>query len=205
MTFFTESPVGVDGYLPIPLMNTGFAVYRNFNSVQGKQIRSYSQPQSMMKNSLAIGVVVIGSIGAFVVGSLAVYRTWRVQKIERRKPLQQKQQLLMQRNQLMDLLIDFAEWFNQYLLKYRVDIYAFQLRQIEIKLMGQIPELSLSTLLFAYKFEAYQRAYQLHIWMQKQLTDEKFQAQSTSRLGCFTASQSVYVSQIKTTGQFDKC
>lgn len=75
MTFFTESPVSVDGYLPIPHMNTGFAVYRNFNSVQGKQIRSYSQPQSMMKNSLAIGVVVTGSIGAFVVGSLAVYRT----------------------------------------------------------------------------------------------------------------------------------
>lgn len=169
-------PVGVDGYLPIPLMNTGFAVYRNFNSIQGKQIRPYSQPQSMMKNSLAIGTaiggVVTGSIGAFVVGSLAVYRTWRVQKIERRKPLQQKQQLLMQRNQLMDLLIDFAEWFNQYLLKYRVDIYAYQLRQIEMKLMGRISEAVISTTLFAYKFEAHQRAYQLHIWMQKQLANE---------------------------------
>ncbi|MEG0604176.1 MAG: hypothetical protein RIQ74_359 [Pseudomonadota bacterium] len=169
-------PVGVDGYLPIPLMNTGFAVYRNFNQAQGKQVRPYSQPSSTMKNGLAVGAaiggVVTGSIGAFVVGSLAVYRTWRIQKIEQRKPLQQKQQLLMQRNQIMDLLIDFAEWFNQNLLQYRVDIYAYQLRQIEMKLMGRISEAVISTTLFAYKFEAHQRAYQLHIWMQKQLADD---------------------------------
>lgn len=167
-------------FLPIPLMNTGFAVYRNFNSSGSKPIprpyRQYKSTQSVMKNSLAIGVViggvVSGSIGSFVVGGLAVYRTWRVQKAEQRKPIQEKERLMWQCNQVIDLLIDFAEWFLQDLLKYRVELYAYQLRQIETKLMGKIPETILSTTLFAYKFEAYQRARHLSEWMQKQLAYE---------------------------------
>ncbi|MGV0887407.1 hypothetical protein V6760_11100 [Acinetobacter venetianus] len=170
----------VDDYLPVPLMNTGFAVYRNFNKTRHQlSIRpdwQYKPNQSLVKNSLAIGAaiggIVSGSIGAFVVGSFAVYRTWRIQKIEQRKPLQEKQQLLMQRDHLMYLLIDFAEWFNHNLLKYRVDLYAYQLRQVEMKLMGKIPELVLSTTLFAYKFEAHQRAEKLYQWIEKQLAHD---------------------------------
>ncbi|MCH7337837.1 hypothetical protein [Acinetobacter sp. NIPH 2699] len=171
---------GVDDFLPIPLMNTGFAVYRNFSSSQTTPVSrpylAYKPSNSVMKNSLAIGAaiggIVSGSIGAFVVGSFAVYRTWRVQKVEQAKPLQEKQQLIAQCNQIMELLIDFAEWFNQNLLKYRVDLYAYQLRQIETKLIGKIPEAVLSSTLYAYQFEAYQRALKLHQWMQKQLAYE---------------------------------
>ncbi|MDR7018031.1 hypothetical protein [Acinetobacter sp. 3657] len=172
--------VGVDDFVSIPLMNTGFAVYRNFSASQAQPVSrpylAYKQSNSVIKNSLAIGAaiggLVSGSIGAFVVSGFAVYRTWRVQKVEQAKPLQEKQQLVAQCNQMMDLLIDFAEWFNHNLLKYRVDLYAYQLRQIEMKLMGKIPEAVISTTLFAYKFEAYQRALKLHQWMQQQLAYE---------------------------------
>ncbi|RZF51224.1 hypothetical protein EXE30_11660 [Acinetobacter halotolerans] len=168
---------GADDFLPIPLMNTGFAVYRNFSSSQTKPVsRPYladKQSNSVMKSSLAIGAaiggIVSGSIGAFVIGGFAVYRTWRVQKVEQAKPMQEKQQLIAQCNLIMELLIDLGEWFNQHLLKYRVDLYAYQLRQIETKLIGKIPEAVLSTTLFSYQFEAYQRTLKLHQWMQKQL------------------------------------
>lgn len=170
----------MDDFLPIPLMNTGFAVYRNFSTSHSKQptrpYLPYNPSSSKLKNSMAIGAaiggMVSGSVGAFVVGGLAVYRTWRIQKIAHAKPLQEKQQLKLQCDQLMETLIDFAEWFTHHLLKYRVDLYAYQLRQIEIKLVGKIPEAVISTTLFAYKFETYQRALKLYEWMQKQLAHD---------------------------------
>lgn len=73
-------------------MNTGFAVYRNFNKVQTRQtvrpFLQYKSSNSTMKNGLALGAaiggIVSGSIGAFCWG-LAIYRTWRVQNKEQTK------------------------------------------------------------------------------------------------------------------------
>ncbi|WP_109441447.1 hypothetical protein [Acinetobacter haemolyticus] len=172
-----QHSAGNEEFLPIPLMNTGFAVYRNFNKAgQPSILRMYSQDKyssSISKNGLAVGAaiggVISGSIGAFLVGGFAIYRTWRIQKTEQRRPVPEKVALKAQSDLVIDLLIRFAEWFNQNLLKYRVDLYAFQLRQIETKLMGKIPETVISTTLYAYKFESYQRALRLHQWIQKQL------------------------------------
>ncbi len=175
-----QHSTGNEEFLPIPLMNTGFAVYRNFNtSINSPILGMYSQDKyssSISKNSLAVeatmGRALSDSIGAFFIGGIAVYRTWRIHKIEQRRPASEKVALKAQSDLVIDLLIRFAEWFNQNLLKYRVDLYAFQLRQIETKLMGKIPEAIISTTLYAYKFEAYQRAQRLYIWIQKQLAHD---------------------------------
>lgn len=58
-------------------MNTGFAVYRNFNKVQTRQtvrpFLQYKSSNSTMKNGLALGAaiggMVSGSIGAFLLGT----------------------------------------------------------------------------------------------------------------------------------------
>lgn len=175
-----QHSTGNEEFLPIPLMNTSFAVYRNFNTTINSPILGmYSQDKyssSIPKNGLAIGTsvgsVVSDSIGAFFVGGLTVYRNWRIQKIEQRRPVSEKVAIKAQSDLVIDLLIRFAEWFNQNLLKYRVDLYAFQLRQIETKLMGKLPDAVISTTLYAYKFEAYQRALRLYVWIQKQLAHD---------------------------------
>jgi hypothetical protein len=53
-----QQVVGREDFLPIPLMNTGFAVYRNFNKVQTRQtvrpFLQYKSSNSTMKNGLAL-------------------------------------------------------------------------------------------------------------------------------------------------------
>lgn len=175
-----------DDFLAIPLMNTGFAVYRNFEQSRHRMPKPVIDFKT--KNKLgetlglgaALGGAFSGSLGAIVVGGVSLYRTWRLQRKEHARTEQQKQQLMAQCHQVMQLLIDFAEWFEQDLLKYRVELYAYQLQLIENKLIGKIPQSVISTHLYAYKYAAYQRASMLHAWMKAQLNHSqmKYRAQA---------------------------
>lgn len=84
------------------------------------------------------------------------------------------------RDEIVQQMIDFAVWFYRDIVEIYLEQQNLQLQQVKKLLIGRLPEIALSSGLFAYQFEHYQRVQALFDWMKPKLEKgndfEKMQA-----------------------------
>lgn len=80
-----------------------------------------------------------------------------------------REKLCDQRDRVVSLLIEFAEWFKIVLLHYRVKQNLLYFQKIKGELTESQQSLSLSMTFIAYQFEVYLHAHYLEQWIEAKL------------------------------------
>ncbi|MOA15817.1 hypothetical protein D3C78_1359980 [compost metagenome] len=80
-----------------------------------------------------------------------------------------REKLCDQRDRVVSLLIEFAEWFKIVLLHYRVKQNLLYFQKIKGELTESQQSLSLSMTFIAYQFEVYLHAHYLAQWIEAKL------------------------------------
>lgn len=167
--------------IPIPLITLGLATYRNYRDFDTGQTSSKQYLENIGKETAAIaggavagkmilgtiggilagpvGIVVAGGVGAYIGG---VAGSTGANALNREK-------LCSQRDSVVLLLIEFAQWFKNELLDYRVNQNLSSFEKVREKLKQNQQNLALSMTFIAYQFEVYLHAHCLQHWLEAKL------------------------------------
>lgn len=168
-------------FLPIPFMTLGLAAYRNYNDFGSRQIDSRQYFENIGKETVAIaggaiaGKVILGTIGGIVAGPVGIALAGGLGAYiggvagSTGANMLNREKLCDQRDRVVSLLIEFAEWFNIVLLHYRVKQNLLYFQKIKGELTETQQSLSLSMTFIAYQFEVYLHAHYLEQWIEAKL------------------------------------
>lgn len=167
--------------LPIPLVTIGLAAYRNYGEFGSGQIDSKQYLENTGKEAAAVaggaiaGKIILGAIGGMVAGPVGialagglgayiggVAGSTGANSLNREK-------LCDQRDRVVSLLIEFAEWFNKDLLDYRVQQSLSKFNLVQDLLKQQPKNIGIAMSFVAYQFELYYHADTLQKWVENRL------------------------------------
>lgn len=170
----------VGDLLPIPLLGGAVAAYRNYGEYGAGQIDAQKYAEKVGKETVVVaggalvGKLIGGSIGAFggpigiIVGSGIGAYIGGVAGSTGANTLN-REALCDQRDIVVQLLIEFTEWFKNTLLLQRTQHLAEHLTKFENYLRNDVDQIVVSSTFFSYQYESYQRAVQLHEWITDKL------------------------------------
>lgn len=168
-------------FLPIPFITLGLATYRNYQDFDTGQTSSKQYLENIGKETAAIaggavagkmilgtiGGILAGPVGIAVAGGLGAYiggvaGSTGANALNREK-------LCSQRDCVVSQLIEFAQWFNNELLDYRVNQNLSSFEEVKEKLKQNQQNLALSMTFIAYQFEVYLHGHCLQHWLEAKL------------------------------------
>lgn len=172
---------GIADVLPIPIFTVAFAAYRNYGELNAGKINSHKYLENVGKETAVVaggalaGKMIGGAIGALggpvgiaIGGGLGAY-IGGVAGSTGANTLN-REALCNQRDVVVELLIQFATWFNTSLLSYRLKVLERQLNAFERNLIANNQHIILAGVLFSYQYETYSRASQLYDWLSSKLS-----------------------------------
>lgn len=168
-------------FLPIPFITLGLATYRNYQDFDTGQTSSKQYLENIGKETAAIaggavagkmilgtiGGILAGPVGIAVAGGLGAYiggvaGSTGANALNREK-------LCSQRDCVVSQLIEFAQWFKNELLDYRVNQNLSSFEEVKEKLKQNQQNLALSMTFIAYQFEVYLHGHCLQHWLEAKL------------------------------------
>lgn len=171
----------ISSFLPIPLLTLGMATYRNYQDFDTGQTDARQYLKNIGKETAAItggaftgkvvfgtlGGILAGPVGVAIAGGLGAYiggvaGSTGANALNREK-------LCSQRDSVVLLLIEFAQWFKNELLDYRVNQNLSSFEKVREKLKQNQQNLALSMTFIAYQFEVYLHAHCLQHWLEAKL------------------------------------